>query len=147
LDGAALAQHPGLRGYVGREVILGIRPEDLGEGGAAGGARLPAVVELRESLGSEIYVHFGVEAPTVVTSHTREVAADLGEEAVEELERQAAQQTTTFIARLDARSGAREGDRIELGIDPRGLHFFDPDSGRRIDGDGGPQANQEETAR
>jgi multiple sugar transport system ATP-binding protein len=134
IDPELAAGQPALARYVDRELVLGVRPEDLGEAnGDARRTRIPAVVELRESLGSEIYVHFDVEAPPVVTSQTREVAADLSDEAVEELERQAAARTTTFVARLDARSAAREGDRIELAIDPRGLHFFDPDSGRRIE--------------
>jgi multiple sugar transport system ATP-binding protein len=134
IDAELAASQPALARYVDRELVLGVRPEDLGEAnGDARRTRIPAVVELRESLGSEIYIHFDVEAPPVVTSQTREVAADLSDEAVEELERQAASRTTTFVARLDARSAAREGDRIELAIDPRGLHFFDPDSGRRIE--------------
>jgi multiple sugar transport system ATP-binding protein len=134
IDAELAAGQPALARYVDRELVLGVRPEDLGEAnGDARRTRIPAVVELRESLGSEIYIHFDVEAPPVVTSQTREVAADLSDEAVEELERQAASRTTTFVARLDARSAAREGDRIELAIDPRGLHFFDPDSGRRIE--------------
>ncbi|MEA2333378.1 MAG: multiple sugar transport system ATP-binding protein [Thermoleophilaceae bacterium] len=137
LDAETVAAQPALAQYVDREIVLGVRPEDLGEASSANGqarrTRIPAVVELRESLGSEIYVHFDVKAPPVVTSQTREVAADLSDEALEELERQAAGRTTTFVARLDARSAARERDRIELAIDPRGLHFFDPATGRRIE--------------
>jgi hypothetical protein len=37
-----------------------------------------------------------------------------------------------WTARVNARSRDRAGDRIELGVDTRNLHFFDPDSGLAI---------------
>jgi multiple sugar transport system ATP-binding protein len=97
--------------------------------------RMGATIELRESLGSDVYVHFVLDAEPVVTDEIREIAADVSDEALGELERRAAQRTTTFVARLEPRSRAREGDGIELAINPRGLHFFDPETGRRIAGD------------
>jgi multiple sugar transport system ATP-binding protein len=137
IDAATLADRPALAGYVDRPVILGIRPEDLVDpaslnGGEARAGRIRAKVELRESLGSEVYVHFTIAAATVVTEDTREVAADLGDEAVGDLERSAAANRTSWVARLDARAAAREGDTLELAVDPRGLHFFDPETGRRV---------------
>jgi multiple sugar transport system ATP-binding protein len=132
-----VAGAPALERFVDRSLVMGIRPEDLVDpaslnGAGAAVARLRAEVDLRESLGSDVYVHFNIDAPPVVTEDTREVAADLGEEAVGDLERSAASSRTSFVARLDARAGAREGDTIELAVDPRGLHFFDPATGLRV---------------
>jgi multiple sugar transport system ATP-binding protein len=137
---SVLASHPALEGYVDKSVILGVRPEDLTDhaaldGVAPDGLRMSATIDLRESLGSEVYVHFVLDAEPVVTEETREVAADLGDEALGELEKRAAQRTTTFIARLEPRSRAREGEGIDLVVNPRGLHFFDPESGRRVGDD------------
>jgi multiple sugar transport system ATP-binding protein len=139
LSSAVIASHRGLESYVDGEVILGVRPEDLTDQGldapASDGLRMGATIELRESLGSDVYVHFVLDAEPVVTDEIREIAADVSAEALGELERRAAQRTTTFVARLEPRSRAREGDGIELAINPRGLHFFDPETGRRIAGD------------
>ena len=67
LDDETLAAHPALEAYVGRDVILGIRPEDLEDAALApdtpADRRLTGTVELREALGSEIMVHFEVDAP------------------------------------------------------------------------------------
>jgi multiple sugar transport system ATP-binding protein len=39
-----------------------------------------------------------------------------------------------WMARVNARSPVRVGDRIELAVDTRNLYFFDPDSGLAIGG-------------
>jgi hypothetical protein len=36
------------------------------------------------------------------------------------------------IARVDARIQLKSGDRMEIGVDPRTLHFFDPVGGSAI---------------
>jgi hypothetical protein len=38
----------------------------------------------------------------------------------------------TFVGRLSPRSGAREGDLLEMVVDTRALHFFDPETGEGI---------------
>ncbi len=40
---------------------------------------------------------------------------------------------TTIVARLDARRRLREGERLRLRIDRAHMHFFDPDTGQRIE--------------
>src|SRR5690349_16752029 len=61
LDDQALRDHPGLREFEGRQIIVGIRPEDLEDASqvrdSAPNRRLRGRVELREALGSEIMVH------------------------------------------------------------------------------------------
>ena len=57
-----LAARPALAGYVGRKVVVGIRPEDMEDAALVTGApadrRIPATVELREALGSDVVIHF-----------------------------------------------------------------------------------------
>jgi multiple sugar transport system ATP-binding protein len=38
-----------------------------------------------------------------------------------------------FTARVDARTRAQVGQPLELAVDPARLHFFDPETGARLD--------------
>jgi multiple sugar transport system ATP-binding protein len=132
LDGDVLSVRPALREFAGRDVILGVRPEDLEdaeiETGAPPARRLAAVVDLREDMGSEVFVHFAVAAPPV---RTADVAAAVGEDTVEAAAAQSAR-GTVFTARIDRDSRAAEGRPLELVVNTRRLHFFDPQTGRGI---------------
>jgi multiple sugar transport system ATP-binding protein len=114
-------------------VILGIRPEDLEHVATADGApedrRISAVVDIRENMGSEVFVHFGVAAPPV---RGKDVEAAVGSEAVEATAEQARKLGSLFVARLGRGLQAREGDRIDLVATPDRLHFFDPETGHGI---------------
>jgi multiple sugar transport system ATP-binding protein len=129
-----LSKRPALRSYAGRDVILGVRPEDLEDVALAGATpeqRMRGKVVLREALGSEIMVHFTVDAPPAVTEDVRELAADVGDErAVQDMA--AGGSDTTVVGRFGARSTVALGDTIEAAVDTRALHFFDPDSGLGI---------------
>src|SRR5437016_6060529 len=82
LSQSALQARPALKTFAGREVVLGIRPENLEDGAiasdAAQGARLRGEVVLREALGSEIMAHVTVTAEAAQTDETRELAKDAG---------------------------------------------------------------------
>jgi multiple sugar transport system ATP-binding protein len=88
-------------GYVGKPVILGIRPEDLHDEEvyiAAGEANLiDADVEVTELLGAEVYLYL-----------------------------QIAGQPAT--ARVNPRSTARTGDRIKMALDLNKVHVFDKET-------------------
>jgi multiple sugar transport system ATP-binding protein len=134
LDEETLALHPALAGYDGREVIVGIRPENMEdvalEPDTPADRRLRGKVTLREALGSEIMVHFDVDAKAAMTEHVRELAEDTDAVAVREL---AEEETgTTMIGRFGARSRVQEGETAEVAVDTRSLHFFDPDTGLGI---------------
>jgi multiple sugar transport system ATP-binding protein len=135
VDEQAVQERPALHAYSGRRVILGIRPENLEDAqigrGVPADRRFATTVDLREDMGSEVLVHFTVAAPPVLTEDTKELAAALGED-VAELEAGARSRTTTLVARFDANTGAREGDRVQVAVDTRRLHFFDPDTGQSI---------------
>jgi multiple sugar transport system ATP-binding protein len=131
---AVVAARPALAAFDGRDVVVGIRPEaltDAPSSGAAIGGRLPAEVELRESLGSELLLHLRIDARTAVPDEAKEVAA-ADAAATEALQRRAEQEGATVIARFSASSGARVGDRVEVTVDVDGLHFFDPATGSTI---------------
>jgi multiple sugar transport system ATP-binding protein len=135
IDDATSTQRPALRGYLGRKVALGIRPEDLEDAsigtGASAERRISVVVDIKEDMGAEAFLHFAVDAPPVKTEELAEV---VGAEALEAATEQTARHGTPFIARVDRSSAAREGDRVELAVDTRHLHFFDLASGEAIFG-------------
>jgi multiple sugar transport system ATP-binding protein len=128
-----LEHRPALRTFEGTRVILGIRPEDFEDAShadaEAAAGRISAVVDIREDMGSEVYVHFGVGAPPV---RGKDVQAAVGHEAIEATAEQARQRGSLFVARLTRGTRVREGDRIELLAAPDRLHFFDPATGRGI---------------
>jgi multiple sugar transport system ATP-binding protein len=128
-----LSVRPALRSYVGKRVILGIRPEDLDDAAlepdTPGGHRLQGTVELREALGSEIMVHFRTDATTAVTDETRELQRDVGAPELQETRQDSA---ATLVGRFGARSRVREGEPVEIAVDTRALHFFDPETGLGI---------------
>jgi multiple sugar transport system ATP-binding protein len=131
-----LAQRPALQAYVGRRIVLGIRPEDMEDASLVTDApperRISSTIDLREALGSDVVVHVSIAAPPAITDDTRELASDVGAEALEHVERQAAGGTTILLARLNPRSTAATGDRVELVVDTHRLHFFDLDDGQGI---------------
>jgi multiple sugar transport system ATP-binding protein len=133
--GEALSVRPGLRQYAGRQVILGIRPEDLEdvalETDTPEDRRIQGQVALTEALGSEIMVHFTVDARPAITDDVRELAKDAGSDLAEE-ERAAEAGETTIVGRFGARSGVKVGDRAEVAVDTRSLHFFDLETGLGI---------------
>jgi multiple sugar transport system ATP-binding protein len=138
VDDELIKERPGLGRFEGKQVVLGIRPEDMEDARLVPRApedrRIPAIVDLREALGSEILVHFTVKAPVVVTEDTKELAVDVGAEALEELEQVAQQGESSFVAQLNPRTHAREGDPLDLFVDTRRLHFFEPGTGLGIYG-------------
>jgi multiple sugar transport system ATP-binding protein len=132
LDAETLSQRPGLKGYEGRDVVLGVRPEDLEDlalaSGTADGHRLHGKVQLTEALGSEIMVHFTIDARHAVTEEVRELAEDTGDDRVPTHESEEA----TLVGRFGARSRVRSGNDVDVAVDTRALHFFDPQTGLGI---------------
>src|SRR5262249_13206892 len=134
LDEETLALHPALERYAGRDLIVGIRPENMEDAALApdtpADRRLRGSVTLREALGSELMVHFDIDAKAAMTEHVRELAEDTDAVAVQELAEE--QAGTTMIGRFGARSRVQEGEVAEVAVDTRSLHFFDPDTGLGI---------------
>ena len=113
---------PALRSFEGKRVILGVRPEDIEDAAFGTGERLSAVVDIREDMGSEVFVHFGIGGKPVVGEDVR---AAVGEDAAEV-------KGSTWVARVDRDTQAAEQAQIELAVDTNRLHFFDPETGDAI---------------
>jgi multiple sugar transport system ATP-binding protein len=132
LGDETLSGHPALKSYEGKDVILGIRPEDLEDASLASDTpadqRLKGEVVLEEALGSEVMVHFTIDAEPAVTEDVRELAEDVGDERVVE----ETTEETTMVGRFNPRTNVRVGETAEIAVDTRALHFFDPETGAGI---------------
>jgi multiple sugar transport system ATP-binding protein len=119
------------RGVPEGPVDLGIRPESFEDARFAPGLpTIEVVVEVLEDLGSDAHVFFPVEARSI----TAEVL-EAGDEAQSLIDG-----TALMTARVDARTGARVAQRLELAVDAQRFHFFDPHSGERLVPAGAPDA-------
>ena len=111
-----LKDRPALKAYEGREVVLGIRPEDLEDASIStdtpADRRIRGRVDLREALGSEIMVHFTVER-RLPSPRTSASWRDVGDESAVEAKAQASH--TTVVGRF-SRTG-RPGDVIEVAVE------------------------------
>jgi multiple sugar transport system ATP-binding protein len=129
-----LGERPGLDQYLDREVIIGIRPSDFEDASLLhdeSRPKLKAEVAIAEELGSEVNLMFVVAAPPV----THEVMlAKFDKAATEEAEAEvlAGANETFWTARVNPKTRARAGHKLELAVDTHNLHFFDPESGNAI---------------
>ena len=93
------------KGYIDKDVILGIRPEhisDLEEKmNDKDAAKLDVDVEVSELLGAETNLHFLIDE-------------------------------VSFVAKIGARADLKMGDKITLAFDMSKAHFFDPETEKRI---------------
>jgi multiple sugar transport system ATP-binding protein len=129
-----ISQRPGLKAYAGKQVIIGIRPEDLEdaalEPSAPADRRLKGRLELREALGSEIMAHFAIKAAHAETDEMRELAADAGTTDSPQIGVQ--ENEAVVVGRFGPRSRIAPGDEVVAVVDTRALHFFDPSTGAGI---------------
>jgi multiple sugar transport system ATP-binding protein len=109
-------------------VIVGIRPTDFAHADGADSAlpRLTVRVEVVEDLGSELHLIFPLDAPRVVAEAVRAAVEGTGEE---EGALFADDQRALFTARVDAEFPVQPGSTVELAVDTRRMHFFDPATG------------------
>ena len=125
-----LQSRAGLEGYLGREVILGIRPSDFEDADLAdpGWPRMAVKSSVTEELGSEIHVIFTIDAPPVEHASISDARADDGEDGTIPL----SGNKTLWTARVAARSSIKPGSSATLAVDTANLQFFDPASGLAI---------------
>jgi multiple sugar transport system ATP-binding protein len=123
-----------LSNYVGRTVMLGIRPEDFEDASIDSGAppdrRIKVTSDLIEPLGSEVLVYFSSDAPAVVSSA---VTADVGADAEVTLggDEDGAGRAR-LVARVDPRTRIAAGKEVELAVDTSRLYFFDKETGEAV---------------
>jgi len=90
------------KGYVNKDIILGIRPEDIHQEPvfleASPNTQIDAYIEVAENLGHEMFLYInGVGQDTV-------------------------------IARVDGRAGLKEGTNVKLALDMNKIHVFDKET-------------------
>jgi ABC-type sugar transport system ATPase subunit len=107
--------------WIGRQVVLGFRPEDLVADNSTTDDLLRARVDLREALGSEILAYLAI------TSNT-----DVVLDALPTSDAETVRKRSRVVARLSARTDVVEGSLITLGLTTDNLHFFDPNGGRSL---------------
>jgi len=128
----AAPKHPELESFAGKDVVVGMRPEDL-----APGARRPDVegdadceiaadVDLVEALGNEQLVHFAIDAENFRGGRAKQSGSEAGVAVASRFSTSAAGKG---IARVDPRLRVTAGERVTLGFDGDRLHFFDPLTG------------------
>ena len=114
----------------GKQIVLGIRPEAFEDSIYAKDSEytesISIKVTLLEQLGSDSYIHFYKDIKPVQTEAIEEILADEGEDI------SVLGDETKFIARINPNSTVKEGEEINLSIDPSKLHFFDPESGNAL---------------
>ena len=128
LPPAAHDDHRELGSYKGRQLLVGIRPEHLTDPAIGpedgGGAFLDAEVRLVEALGSELMIHFRLDATRVHSDDT--AAASEDEELEASLPAAEVSSYADGVARVDSRSDMKIGEKRRFGVMTDRLHFFDP---------------------
>jgi len=93
------------KGYIGKRIILGVRPEDIQNDavfiGPAKDASITAKVDVSELTGAELMIYTSIEGQN-------------------------------FVARLDANTNIQSGQKIELAFNMNKVHFFDAETEIRI---------------
>jgi multiple sugar transport system ATP-binding protein len=143
LSDELVAYRPKLQDYVGKRLVVGIRPENLEDAALEPDhpedQRLRGVVVLREPLGSEIVAHFTVNAPPALTEDVRELARDVGQESSVQAPVAAEDENeTVMVGRFGPRSRVSNGETIDVAVETGALHFFDLETGLGIYGNGRP---------
>ncbi len=115
-----------------QRVILGIRPTDF-DHAATADAELPRITvrpDVVEDLGAEMHLIFTIDAPRVSAEAVR---AAVEAESDDEGKLFADDQRAVFTALLDAKRAVTHGVDVQLAVDHRRLHFFDPSTGLALD--------------
>jgi multiple sugar transport system ATP-binding protein len=149
----ATREHPALERYLGRKVVLGIRPEHLEDASlardAAPGSVIDVTVELREELGSEVDLHCAVGVaplhPAGLGDGETDADGDAGgaadgegpggaEGAAGAGQAGIIPLAAAIVARVDPRTTLQVGQPARVQVDLAALHFFDPETGASLRG-------------
>jgi multiple sugar transport system ATP-binding protein len=125
-----LAQRPRLGDYVGSQLIVGVRPEDIEDATlvpSANGSTLEVRVLLAETMGAEVIAHF----PLVERPGT-DVGSLVGAQHPDAPQLEGSGGEAVLTARLSPRSAARSGEPLRVAVDVERLHFFDPETEEAI---------------
>ena len=113
------------KGYVGKNVIMGIRPEKIFENEYALSVHPETQIEVKingyELLGSEVLLYFNL-----LDEKPAEVQRQFSEDAYENVKK------VQWTAKVDASTTARFGNTITVALDPNKIHVFDKDTEESI---------------
>ncbi len=114
VSAATVAARPGIRRYDGKDVTVGIRPEDIEDASMVGSSSdlVKGIVENREGLGSEVILYSRIDAKQAAGANS-----DTG---------------GMFVARVEPHSRLQVGDEGSFAVNVDKTHFFDADSGLAI---------------
>jgi len=119
-----LTKFPSLSDYAGRNVVVGIRPEDFEDSSIATEApadrRITGEVKLVEALGSELMVHFVIDANTSASGDPDAPEQELGEGI------------SNGVARFSPRSKVKADQTVEISVATDNMHFFDAETRQRL---------------
>jgi multiple sugar transport system ATP-binding protein len=109
-------------------VVVGLRPEAFEDSAFADPSlpRLDVNVEVVEELGADTHVLFTVDEPRVDVTEVRAATGD--EDAA-----LGAVEGTLFTARVDPGTAAKPGHPLRLAVDPSRFHYFDAETGLRLE--------------
>jgi multiple sugar transport system ATP-binding protein len=131
LDPECVARHPHLSNYLGRDIVAGIRPEDMEaaeiEPDTPPERRLTATVSLVEALGSEINAHFALDVEPYAIMDKAFEGDDAQARTTDESGR------SIYVGRFSPRANVRMGQQIEIAVETARAHFFDPETGLAIE--------------
>jgi multiple sugar transport system ATP-binding protein len=126
----------GARDRADGKVIAGLRPENFEDAAIVGddltgerGIVFEVEADLVESLGSDLYVYFHMESEGVESDQLDDLVGDSLDEIGAAHLREGEEQV---VARLDASSAIRRGERAKLWVDTARLRLFDPDTGASL---------------
>jgi multiple sugar transport system ATP-binding protein len=126
-----------LEKYVGRDIILGVRPEHIEDPKVTEGLQDASTIVVKpqviESMGSEKYIYF--EVPHELAAHTKsidEMHEEDGGASGGEGEQPQADFGELMVARVAPESQARRNEEIKLAIDTNKIHLFDPETEETI---------------
>jgi multiple sugar transport system ATP-binding protein len=137
-----ISQRRGLDQFFDKPVILGVRPSSFEDAAVLSGEdatrpTMKVTVDVTEELGSEVNVLFTVNAPAAQHESQRlRMAAEVSQEEAEAAALAAGEGRSVWTARVNPRTTARPGRTLDLAVDNREFHFFDPDSGLAIGHEG-----------
>ena len=126
VDEVVFESRPALKDYIGKDLIIGIRPEDLEDSVLVddpAGRILTAPANLVEPMGSDIMAHLTIDARPALTDETAAIAQEVGG---------GVPKATSIVARLSPRTRVSIGDRLGVFVDTARLHYFAPDTGAAI---------------
>jgi multiple sugar transport system ATP-binding protein len=118
--------------YAGKQVVVGIRPDRLEDAAIASDVpadrRMAGTSTLRETLGSDVLVHFNVHGGRPLASEVRSIARDVDDP----VQLETVDRALSFIGRFSPRSGVGMQDELEVAVQPGSIQIFDRTDGQSL---------------